>query len=233
MLNAVAVMVIACPCALGLATPTAIMVGTGAAARHGILIKDAEALERAHAVTVVAFDKTGTLTEGRPERDRHRARRRRTKPTVLRLAASLQAGSEHPLAAAVRAAPRRTAIAPDAGRRTSARSPGAASRARSPDRACSWAAGACSPRTGSDLAGWARPRPRRWRRPGGRSPGSPRPRRGPRVLGLLALRRHGQAAAAPRRSPRCAPAAFAPSCSPATMPGRRPSRRRDARHRRR
>ena len=99
-LNAVAVLVIACPCALGLATPTAIMAGTGVAARHGILIKDAEALETAHRTRVVAFDKTGTLTEGKPilaavipvERDRGE---------MLRLAASLQRGSEHPLARAV------------------------------------------------------------------------------------------------------------------------------------
>ncbi len=99
-LHAVAVLVIACPCALGLATPTAIMVGTGAAARRGILIKDAEALEIAHAVKIVVFDKTGTLTEGRPELLSY-------KPTTgnkgdfLAAAASLQAGSEHPLARAV------------------------------------------------------------------------------------------------------------------------------------
>ncbi|HEY1042388.1 MAG TPA: heavy metal translocating P-type ATPase [Telluria sp.] len=99
-LNAVAVQVIACPCALGLATPTAIMVGTGVAARHGILIKDASALETAHAVKVVAFDKTGTLTEGKPSvtaieadgLDQHE---------VLGLAWAVQQYSDHPLAKAV------------------------------------------------------------------------------------------------------------------------------------
>src|SRR6185312_11704626 len=96
-LDAVAVLVIACPCALGLATPTAIMVGTGAAARHGILIKDADALERAHAVDVVAFDKTGTLTEGRPIVTDIVPGAGQDRDEVLRLAASLQAGSEHPL----------------------------------------------------------------------------------------------------------------------------------------
>jgi P-type Cu+ transporter len=101
-LNAVAVLVIACPCALGLATPTAIMVGTGAAARHGILIRDAEALERAHAVTVAAFDKTGTLTEGRPELAEVIPAEGVGEAEVIRLAASLQSGSEHPLASAIR-----------------------------------------------------------------------------------------------------------------------------------
>src|SRR5487761_904988 len=97
---AVSVMVIACPCSLGLATPTALMVGTGAAAKAGILIRDAEALERAHRLDTVVLDKTGTLTEGKPavteivpngiaERD------------LLMLAAAAQTGSEHPLAHAV------------------------------------------------------------------------------------------------------------------------------------
>ncbi len=101
LINAVAVLVIACPCALGLATPTAIMVGTGVAARHGILIKDAEALELAHAVTRVAFDKTGTLTEGRPALVAVHAAAGQTRDEVLRLAAALQQTSEHPLARAV------------------------------------------------------------------------------------------------------------------------------------
>ncbi len=96
LIAAVAVLVIACPCALGLATPTALMVGTGAAARAGILIRDAEALERAHAVDTVVFDKTGTLTLGRPE-VRAVACTRGTEDELLALAASAQQGSEHPL----------------------------------------------------------------------------------------------------------------------------------------
>ncbi len=99
-LNAVAVLVIACPCALGLATPTAIMVGTGVAARHGILIKDAEALEIAHRIKVVAFDKTGTLTEGKPELVAFEAVDGDA-AALLSVSAAIQAGSEHPLAQAV------------------------------------------------------------------------------------------------------------------------------------
>ena len=100
LINAVAVLVIACPCALGLATPTAIMVGSGLGARAGILIRNAEALERAEKISVLAVDKTGTLTRGEPfvtdllplvgERQE-----------VLRLAAALEQGSEHPLARAI------------------------------------------------------------------------------------------------------------------------------------
>jgi Cu+-exporting ATPase len=101
LVNAVSVLVIACPCALGLATPTAIMVGTGVAARHGILIRDAQALEIAHRVTCVAFDKTGTLTEGRPTLAAVIGAPGHDERDVLRLAAVLQARSEHPLARAV------------------------------------------------------------------------------------------------------------------------------------
>ncbi len=102
LINAVSVLVIACPCALGLATPTAIMVGTGVAARHGILIKDAEALERMHSVTVLAFDKTGTLTDGHPRLLATRPLATDDEAGVLALAAALQQGSEHPLARAIR-----------------------------------------------------------------------------------------------------------------------------------
>ncbi|WP_439887463.1 heavy metal translocating P-type ATPase [Pseudomonas sp. MBLB4123] len=100
LLNAVAVLVIACPCALGLATPTAIMAGTGVAARHGILIKDAEALEVAHGVTAVAFDKTGTLTSGTP-RIVNLLAVDGDEAQLLQLAGGLQRGSEHSLAKAV------------------------------------------------------------------------------------------------------------------------------------
>ncbi|EJM90026.1 MULTISPECIES: heavy metal translocating P-type ATPase [unclassified Pseudomonas] len=100
LINAVAVLVIACPCALGLATPTAIMAGTGVAARHGILIKDAEALERAHEVSAVVFDKTGTLTSGAP-RIAHLNAIDGDEAALLQMAGALQRGSEHPLAKAV------------------------------------------------------------------------------------------------------------------------------------
>jgi P-type Cu+ transporter len=103
LLNTVAVLVIACPCALGLATPTAIMAGTGVAAQHGILIKDALALEIAHRVDTVAFDKTGTLTEGRPRLLVVEAVPGVDEEAALRAAAALQAQSEHPLAHAVMA----------------------------------------------------------------------------------------------------------------------------------
>jgi Cu+-exporting ATPase len=116
--NAVAVLVIACPCALGLATPTAIMTGTGLAARRGILIKDAEALEHARAIDTVVFDKTGTLTRGRPEvreilvaPGARRGDAALDPASLLALAASAQQGSEHPLAHAVLARAEQDGIA--------------------------------------------------------------------------------------------------------------------------
>ncbi|WP_081085569.1 heavy metal translocating P-type ATPase [Burkholderia cepacia] len=102
-LNAVAVLVIACPCALGLATPAAIMAGTGVAARRGVLIKDAQALELAQRTTVIAFDKTGTLTEGKPSVTAFEAVGV-PHDEALALAAAVQRQSDHPLARAVVAA---------------------------------------------------------------------------------------------------------------------------------
>ncbi len=122
MLNTVAVLIIACPCAMGLATPTAIMVGTGKGAEHGILIKDAESLETAHKINTVIFDKTGTLTKGKPEvtdvilgksetmtPESKRSwtslstlsSRPKGQDDILRIAASLEKGSEHSLAEAI------------------------------------------------------------------------------------------------------------------------------------
>ena len=102
-MHAVAVLVVACPCALGLATPTAVVVGTGAAARQGILVRDAEALERAGAVTVVALDKTGTVTQGRPAVVGWSNLSGRPDDEALALLGAAERYSEHPLARAVTA----------------------------------------------------------------------------------------------------------------------------------
>ncbi len=100
-LASVSVLIIACPCALGLATPTAIMVGTGRGAQAGILIKGGAALEAAHRVTAVVLDKTGTVTQGKPTVTDVRPVRGRTEDDLLRFAASAERPSEHPLAAAI------------------------------------------------------------------------------------------------------------------------------------
>jgi Cu+-exporting ATPase len=110
-LNLVAVLVIACPCALGLATPTAIMVGMGNGAERGILIRNAEALERAYKIQVVVMDKTGTLTQGRPAVTDLVVANGRAEEDVLRLAASAERGSEHPLGEAIVAASRERGLA--------------------------------------------------------------------------------------------------------------------------
>ncbi|MFM4724870.1 heavy metal translocating P-type ATPase [Aeromonas veronii] len=107
LLAAVAVLVIACPCALGLATPAAIVTGTGVAARHGILIKDVDTLQKAHAIKALIFDKTGTLTQGKPVLASWSGN-----DEQLRLAAALQQASEHPLAQAMREAVGKEATLP-------------------------------------------------------------------------------------------------------------------------
>jgi Cu+-exporting ATPase len=101
LVNAVAVLIIACPCALGLATPMSIMVGTGRGALAGVLIKNAEALELMEKVDTLIVDKTGTLTEGKPRLTMVRAASGHEEMSVLQFAASIERGSEHPLAAAI------------------------------------------------------------------------------------------------------------------------------------
>jgi Cu+-exporting ATPase len=101
MVNAVAVLIVACPCALGLATPTAIMVGTGRGAERGILIKGGEALEMAHKIDTILFDKTGTITEGKPRVTRIAPAAGFTETELLGLAASAEGYSEHPLGRAI------------------------------------------------------------------------------------------------------------------------------------
>ena len=111
MLTSVAVLIIACPCAMGLATPTAVMVGTGKGAEYGILFRSAEALERAHKVDVVVLDKTGTLTAGKPSVT-DVVSREVDQDVLLSLAASVEGGSEHPLGAAIVAAATERGLAP-------------------------------------------------------------------------------------------------------------------------
>ncbi|RKH05154.1 heavy metal translocating P-type ATPase [Corallococcus carmarthensis] len=112
LVNAVAVLIIACPCALGLATPMSVMVGTGQGARMGVLIRDAAALERMAAVDTLVVDKTGTLTEGKPRLVTVEPAPGVDASALLRQAASLERGSEHPLAAAVAAGARERGVAP-------------------------------------------------------------------------------------------------------------------------
>src|SRR5207245_10255532 len=110
--NAVAVLLIACPCALGLATPMSIMVGTGRGAQAGVLIKNAEALETMEKVDTIVVDKTGTLTEGKPKLVTVVAAPSFREDEVLALAAGLEQSSEHPLAAAVMAGAKERGVRP-------------------------------------------------------------------------------------------------------------------------
>ncbi len=115
LVNAVAVLIIACPCALGLATPMSIMVGTGRGAGEGVLLKNAEALEILERVDTLVVDKTGTLTEGKPRLTAVQTASGTTEDDLLRLAAGLEAGSEHPLADAIVAGAKDRGVKPAAG----------------------------------------------------------------------------------------------------------------------
>jgi len=118
--SAVAVLIIACPCALGLATPMSIMVGVGRGAQEGVLVKNAESLERLEEVTTLVVDKTGTLTEGKPKLVDVLPAGDLDSQEFLRLVASLEQGSEHPLAARLCRVPR-TKVSPLRPCKTSAR----------------------------------------------------------------------------------------------------------------
>ena len=147
LLTAVTVLVIACPCALGLATPTAIMVGTGRGAEQGILIKDAASLERAHALTAIVLDKTGTVTEGRPRVREVVPLQGQDANDVLRRAAAVAARSEHPIAAAIATHARAAELTlpvsrPGVRQHVGARCCGAGRRERGTRRQCAAAGGA-------------------------------------------------------------------------------------------
>jgi Cu+-exporting ATPase len=178
LINAVSVLVIACPCALGLATPTAIMAGTGVAARHGILIKDAQALELAHAVSTVAFDKTGTLTEGRPGLVAVLPAPGQTEASVLVRAAGLQQASEHPLAKAVmtHVAGLFPAALPAATEVSAL--PGRGLQGLLGASACCWAVPGCCRNAGWTPARWPKP-PGAWRTRAAPCPGCCSPRSRP------------------------------------------------------
>ena len=133
LIHAVAVLVIACPCALGLATPTAIMAGTGVAAKQGILIKDAQTLELAHRIDTVAFDKPGTLTQGRPQLTQFLVAADADENALLAQVASVQSGSEHPLARAVLQAAKERELRVDAPQAVRA-VPGRGTEGRAQDR---------------------------------------------------------------------------------------------------
>ena len=154
LVNAVAVLIIACPCALGLATPMSIMVGTGRGATAGVLIKNAEALEILERVDTLVVDKTGTLTEGKPRLVSIVAAPGQDEAELLRLAASLERASEHPLAAAIVGAARAKGLRPRAAPTHSSRSPARASTGTSTADPWPSATARCSRELGIDPAPW-------------------------------------------------------------------------------